>query len=51
MEKEETPSGILVAGTDNGNLVLWNPLKILNGEIEDAVLLQNDKHTGISTIL
>ncbi|XP_028397312.1 protein transport protein Sec31A-like [Dendronephthya gigantea] len=46
MEKEETPNGILVGGTDSGDLVMWNPLKILNGEIEDAVLFQSDKHTG-----
>ena len=47
MEKEETPSGILVGGTDSGSVVLWNPVKILNGETEDAVLVQNDKHTGM----
>ena len=47
MEKEETPSGILVGGTDSGSVVLWNPVKILNGETDDAVLIQNDKHTGM----
>ena len=46
METEDTPSGILVGGTDSGSVVLWNPVKILNGETDDAVLIQNDKHTG-----
>ena len=46
MEKEETPSGVLVGGTDSGNLVVWNPDKILNGETEDVILFQSDKHTG-----
>ena len=46
MQKEETPSGVLVGGTDSGHVVVWNPVKILNGETEDAVLFQTDKHTG-----
>ena len=51
MDKEETPSGILVGGTDSGDLVVWNPVKILNGETEDAVLFQNQKHTGIQALI
>ena len=46
METEETPSGVLVGGTDSGDLVVWNPAKILNGETEDVILFQSDKHTG-----
>ena len=45
MEKE-TPSGVLAGGTDSGGVVLWDPVKILNGETDDAVLVQNEKHTG-----
>ncbi len=51
MDKEETPSGILVGGTDSGDLVVWNPVKILNGETEDAVLFQNEKHTGMQAVV
>ena len=47
MDKKETPLGILVGGTDSGSVVLWNPLKIINGETDDAVLVENKKHTGL----
>lgn len=47
MEKEETPSGILVGGTDNGSVVMWNPARIVDGGTGDAVVFQSDKHTGM----
>ena len=45
MEKEETPSGVLVGGTDSGSVMMWNPLKIIDGE-DDALIFQTDQHTG-----
>lgn len=46
MEKEETPSGILIGGTDSGSIMMWNPLNIINGETDDALIVQTEKHTG-----
>ncbi|XP_078070815.1 protein transport protein Sec31A isoform X15 [Mustelus asterias] len=38
-------SGILVAGGENGNIILYNPSEIIAGG-EDVVIGQNDTHTG-----
>ncbi|KAM6440987.1 protein transport protein Sec31A isoform 10-T11 [Liasis olivaceus] len=38
-------SGVLIAGGENGNIILYDPAKILAGETE-VVIAQNDKHTG-----
>ncbi|XP_058048371.1 protein transport protein Sec31A isoform X10 [Ahaetulla prasina] len=42
---DETLSGVLIAGGENGNIILYDPAKILAGETE-VVIAQNDKHTG-----
>ncbi|XP_063166073.1 protein transport protein Sec31A isoform X8 [Candoia aspera] len=38
-------SGVLIAGGENGNIILYDPAKILAGETE-VVIAQNSKHTG-----
>ncbi|XP_078400664.1 protein transport protein Sec31A isoform X6 [Cetorhinus maximus] len=38
-------SGVLVAGGENGNIILYNPSEIIAGG-EDVVIGQNDTHTG-----
>nr|XP_028599578.1 protein transport protein Sec31A isoform X10 [Podarcis muralis] len=38
-------SGVLIAGGENGNIILYDPAKILAGE-EEVVIAQKDKHTG-----
>ncbi|XP_062991988.1 protein transport protein Sec31A isoform X12 [Elgaria multicarinata webbii] len=40
-----TLSGVLIAGGENGNIILYDPAKILAGESE-VVIAQKDKHTG-----
>ncbi|XP_026532219.1 protein transport protein Sec31A isoform X2 [Notechis scutatus] len=42
---DETLSGVLIAGGENGNIILYDPAKILAGETE-VMIAQNDKHTG-----
>ncbi|XP_032079822.1 protein transport protein Sec31A isoform X6 [Thamnophis elegans] len=42
---DETLSGVLIAGGENGNIILYDPAKILAGETE-VVIAQKDKHTG-----
>ncbi|XP_063103244.1 protein transport protein Sec31A isoform X20 [Cavia porcellus] len=38
-------SGVLIAGGENGNIILYDPSKIINGD-KEVVIAQNDKHTG-----
>uniref|UniRef100_A0A8D0CAS8 Protein transport protein Sec31A n=1 Tax=Salvator merianae TaxID=96440 RepID=A0A8D0CAS8_SALMN len=38
-------SGVLIAGGENGNIILYDPAKILAGDSE-VVIAQKDKHTG-----
>ncbi|XP_048220560.1 protein transport protein Sec31A isoform X28 [Perognathus longimembris pacificus] len=38
-------SGVLIAGGENGNIILYDPSKIIAGD-KDVVISQNDKHTG-----
>ncbi|KZT33889.1 hypothetical protein SISSUDRAFT_1053654 [Sistotremastrum suecicum HHB10207 ss-3] len=37
--------GVLAAGMENGELTLWDPIKILSGD-GDALILSNSTHTG-----
>ncbi|XP_069043176.1 protein transport protein Sec31A isoform X2 [Lepisosteus oculatus] len=45
MDSQGLPSGVLIAGGENGNVILYDPAKIIAGD-EDVVIAQNDKHTG-----
>ncbi|NXS33452.1 SC31A protein, partial [Pomatostomus ruficeps] len=38
-------SGVLIAGGENGNVILYDPAKIIDGEAE-VIIAQKDKHTG-----
>ncbi|KAE8631150.1 hypothetical protein XENTR_v10001097 [Xenopus tropicalis] len=38
-------SGVLIAGGENGNVILYDPAKIIEGDRE-VVIAQQDKHTG-----
>ncbi|XP_064414767.1 protein transport protein Sec31A isoform X2 [Latimeria chalumnae] len=45
MGSDDFTSGVLVAGGENGNVILYDPAKIVSGS-DDVVIAQNDKHTG-----
>ncbi|XP_058846570.1 protein transport protein Sec31A-like isoform X8 [Acipenser ruthenus] len=45
MSSEEHPCGVLIAGGENGNVILYDAAKIIAGD-SDVVIAQNDKHTG-----
>ncbi|XP_048798843.1 protein transport protein Sec31A isoform X17 [Lagopus muta] len=45
MTAGESVSGVLIAGGENGNVILYDPAKILAGNSE-AIIAQKDKHTG-----
>ncbi|XP_028629565.1 protein transport protein Sec31A isoform X8 [Grammomys surdaster] len=38
-------SGVLIAGGENGNIILYDPSKIIAGD-KEVVIAQKDKHTG-----
>ncbi|KAF5895919.1 Protein transport protein Sec31A [Clarias magur] len=39
------PSGVLIAGGETGNIILYDPSKIIAGDSE-VVIAESDKHTG-----
>ncbi|XP_016011726.1 protein transport protein Sec31A isoform X24 [Rousettus aegyptiacus] len=45
MDSKGNISGVLIAGGENGNIILYDPSKILAGD-KEVVIAQNDKHTG-----
>ncbi|XP_010981855.3 protein transport protein Sec31A isoform X5 [Camelus dromedarius] len=45
MDSKGNVSGVLIAGGENGNIILYDPSKIIAGE-KEVVIAQNDKHTG-----
>ncbi|NXE92503.1 SC31A protein, partial [Menura novaehollandiae] len=45
MTSGERVSGVLIAGGENGNVILYDPAKIIDGEAE-VIIAQKDKHTG-----
>ncbi|XP_063776009.1 protein transport protein Sec31A isoform X7 [Pseudophryne corroboree] len=45
MDSDSSVSGILIAGGENGNVILYDQAKILAGD-NDVVITQQDKHTG-----
>ncbi|XP_014400018.1 PREDICTED: protein transport protein Sec31A isoform X11 [Myotis brandtii] len=45
MDSKGNISGVLIAGGENGNVILYDPSKIIAGD-KEVVIAQNDKHTG-----
>ncbi|OPJ75971.1 protein transport protein Sec31A isoform D [Patagioenas fasciata monilis] len=45
MTSAERVSGVLIAGGENGNIILYDPDKIIAGDTE-VIIAQKDKHTG-----
>ncbi|NWH72045.1 SC31A protein, partial [Piaya cayana] len=45
MTSGEKVSGVLIAGGENGNIFLYDPAKIIAGDVE-VIIEQKDKHTG-----
>ncbi|XP_071893622.1 protein transport protein Sec31A isoform X15 [Anas platyrhynchos] len=45
MTTGERVSGVLIAGGENGNVILYDPAKIIAGDTE-VIIAQKDKHTG-----
>ncbi|XP_056147216.1 protein transport protein Sec31A [Lampris incognitus] len=45
MDTQGLPSGVLIAGSENGDVILYDPAKIIAGNA-DVIIAQSDKHTG-----
>ncbi|XP_009992170.1 PREDICTED: protein transport protein Sec31A [Chaetura pelagica] len=45
MTSGERVCGVLIAGGENGNVILYDPAKIMAGDTE-VIIAQKDKHTG-----
>ncbi|XP_003265869.1 protein transport protein Sec31A isoform X7 [Nomascus leucogenys] len=45
MDSKGDVSGVVIAGGENGNIILYDPSKIIAGD-KEVVIAQNDKHTG-----
>ncbi|XP_010159300.1 PREDICTED: protein transport protein Sec31A isoform X5 [Eurypyga helias] len=45
MTSGERVTGVLIAGAENGNVVLYDPAKIVAGDAE-VIIAKKDKHTG-----
>ncbi|XP_060928314.1 protein transport protein Sec31A isoform X2 [Limanda limanda] len=45
MDSDAHPSGVLIAGSENGNVILYDPAKIMAGE-SDVIIAESDRHTG-----
>ncbi|KYO42717.1 protein transport protein Sec31A isoform X6 [Alligator mississippiensis] len=45
MASDSSLSGVLIAGGENGNVILYEPAKIIAGDSE-VIIAQKDKHTG-----
>ncbi|XP_064005672.1 protein transport protein Sec31A isoform X5 [Pogoniulus pusillus] len=45
MTSDERVSGVLIAGGENGNVILYDPAKIIAGD-KEVIIAQKDKHTG-----
>ncbi|XP_060916636.1 protein transport protein Sec31A isoform X4 [Labrus mixtus] len=45
MDSESHPSGVLIAGGENGSVILYDPAKIMAGA-SDVIIAESDLHTG-----
>lgn len=45
MESSSSSSGLLIGGSDNGVISIYDPTKIISGD-DDSMVFQSSKHTG-----
>eukprot|EP00112_Aurelia_sp_Birch-Aquarium-sp1_P011275 Seg237.6 transcript_id=Seg237.6/GoldUCD/mRNA.D3Y31 product="Protein transport protein Sec31A" protein_id=Seg237.6/GoldUCD/D3Y31 len=46
IKSEEHPSGIIIGGTDNGHIFVYDAAKIINDDSEDRIAMRLDRHSG-----
>lgn len=50
MESSSSSSGLLIGGSDNGVISIYDASKILSGDVDDSMVFQSTKHTGNQAI-
>lgn len=46
VDSQGHPSSVLITGGDNGNIILYDPAKIMAGESDYVIVAESDRHTG-----
>ena len=46
MESSSSSSGLLIGGSDNGVISIYDTNKIISGDADDSMVFQSTKHTG-----
>ena len=46
MDSSSSSSGLLIGGSDNGLISIYDAKKIICGDADDAMVFQSSKHTG-----
>lgn len=50
MESSSSSSGLLIGGSDNGVISIYDANKIISGDVDDSMVFQSTKHTGNQVI-
>ncbi|XP_037548482.1 protein transport protein Sec31A [Nematolebias whitei] len=46
LDTQGHPSSVLITGGENGNVILYDPARIMAGESDDVIVAESDRHTG-----
>ena len=46
VDSSSSSSGLLIGGSDNGIISIYDAKKIISGDVDDSILFQSSKHTG-----
>lgn len=46
MDSSSSSSGLLIGGSDNGIISIYDAKKIISGDADGSLVLQSSKHTG-----
>ena len=46
MDSSSSSSGLLIGGSDNGIISIYDAKKIISGNVDDSIVFQSSKHTG-----
>ena len=46
MDSSDASSGLLIGGSDNGIISIYDAKKIVCGDADDAIVFESSKHTG-----
>ena len=49
MESSSSSSGLLIGGSDNGVISIYDANKMISGDVDDSMVFQSTKHTGNQT--